>query len=69
MCVKPPDVQLYTNEINMPYLWNKCLYYYSQFMPSAKYEKADNGAFIEFDTGVVRESLQTLSSISCPTCP
>ena len=70
LCFSSGKVEVYTNEkVDLPKLWQLNMQSYSKFMPAGKFASPDNGALAEFDAGVVRESLQTLSTLSAPTCP
>lgn len=69
LCVSHGSPSIYTREVDLPKLWKMNFFFYTKFMPTAKFKDPNDGLFVEFDQGIVKESLRTLSTISCPTCP
>lgn len=61
----------YTKDIDMPKLWKMNMDFYSKFMPASKFQTTgkSSGAYLHFDTGIIKDSFKTLNMIACPTCP
>lgn len=65
------EPETYTKAIKMPQLWKLNMDFYSKFMPETKFQTTgkNSGAYLHFDTGIIKESFKTLNMIACPTCP